>query len=382
MPKLSISKQPINLLSLTVFTACLLSCIATKINSTYPLQTGVALWKLGMLSEEEMYYRYYEDCESKLQQKRANIIDEEPVLPIEQDIVIDEHEQEVVPKMTNLTKEESSHKTIFLIRHAQSQYNAAIAKVRKSLEGTGKDETAIEIALTKYSEELIDAAITEEGERQVQKLLLLYLSSYYKAAESAELLNDKNIGIVITSPLRRCLQTTRKIFENHKNKPKVIVYPLIKEITSSSCDLPSDLNEIKKEFPDYDFTAVDEHPAKELWFIDILENEEQKKGLLDELYRLYPEKEDAIKNASKFLAKKMLENFPNEFEALVDLNKRVTKAKKWLKEKLNEVNDGEFMAVVTHSKVLQSFIAKEYGELGEFIGSRRLVNCEIMEYNL
>jgi len=196
-------------------------------------------------------------------------------------------------------------------------------------------------------------------------------------------MKDKNIGLVITSPLRRCLQTTMKIFENHPNKPKVVVYPLIKEISSSSCDLPGDFNEIKKEFPDFDFTLVEQHPAKELWFIDILENEQQKKDIYDELFKLYPVREDAVKNAAKVVAQKMLENFPaEEYEALVDLNKRVTKAKKWLKEKLNEVKEGEFMAVVTHSKVLQSFIAKEYGALGEFIGSRSLVNCEVMEYNL
>ena len=162
--RLSILKQLPSFLSVIIITFCLFSCVTSKIY--YPLPTGVAFWKFGFLSEKDMYDRYYEDCKPEQLQKEANTNSGETPMKIEK-TTVDDTEQKVVPKMANLADIESSHKTVFLIRHAQSEYNAAIAKVRKSLEGTGKGNDAPEIAMTKYSVDLIDAAITKKGEKQV-----------------------------------------------------------------------------------------------------------------------------------------------------------------------------------------------------------------------
>ena len=151
---------------------------------------------------------------------------------------------------------------------------------------------------------------------------------------------------------------------------------------SSSCDLAQNIHDVKKEFPDYDFSLLDEFPTPEFWYIDILENESLKENFMKQINETFPNKEDAIKNAPALLASLMKKEYPQEIEKAIDMNTRVTKAKAWLKEKVKEVPEDEFMAVVTHSRFLQSFVSREYGALGEFIGSRRFVNCEVFEYDL
>jgi len=151
---------------------------------------------------------------------------------------------------------------------------------------------------------------------------------------------------------------------------------------SSSCDLAHNINEVKKEFPDFDFSLLGEFPTPEFWYIDVLENEALKEKFMKAINEAFPNKEDAIKNAPAFLAALMKENYPKECEGAIDMNTRVTKAKAWLREKVKELPEDEFMAVATHSRFLQSFVSKEYGKLGEFIGSRRFVNCEVFEYDL
>ena len=149
---------------------------------------------------------------------------------------------------------------------------------------------------------------------------------------------------------------------------------------SSSCDIGRDIEEVKKEFPDFDFSIMDNLPDKHLWYINILANENSKQALLTDLYKKFPEKKDAVDNAAEFTVGKMLEAFPKEYEGKVDMNMRVGEAKKWLHEQAYSLPEGEIMAVVAHSRFLTSFFSKGYGPEGEFIGSRRFVNCEVFEY--
>ncbi len=151
---------------------------------------------------------------------------------------------------------------------------------------------------------------------------------------------------------------------------------------SSSCDLGQYLNEVKLEFPEFDFSLLKNFTVPEFWFLEVLENEALKKEFLDKIAEAFPNQQDAFKNASKFLANEMKKSYPKESEDQISLNTRVAKAKAWLREKAQELGDGEFLAVVAHSRFLQSFVSKEYGALGELIGSRRFVNCEVFEYEI
>ena len=182
--------------------------------------------------------------------------------------------------------------------------------------------------------------------------------------------------------MRRCLQTTRKIFGNHKDNPKVIVLPLLKELSIGTCDIPDDINKIQSEFPEYDFSLLDMYLVRGLWFIDILENEEQKKTLLDKLYRDYKDVEDMVKHAPRLMTQEMLDDFPEYYEKLVDFNERVSRAKIWMKEELKDIPYAESVVVVAHSFVLQTFISEEYGAAGQYIGSRKFLNGEVFEYLL
>lgn len=50
-------------------------------------------------------------------------------------------------------------------------------------------------------------------------------------------MKDKKINLVLVSPMRRTLMTCHEIFKDHKDKPKVLVHPDIREVFSSSCDI-------------------------------------------------------------------------------------------------------------------------------------------------
>ncbi len=60
-------------------------------------------------------------------------------------------------------------------------------------------------------------------------------------------MTNEDIGLVICSPLRRCLDTTYHIFKNHPNKPKIVVYPGVREYCESNCDIGGG-NKRKKKY--------------------------------------------------------------------------------------------------------------------------------------
>jgi len=250
------------------------------------------------------------------------------------------------------------------MRHAQSQFNLAQMQALKQ-------ETEVRVGedlTVKFNPALIDCGISEIGVKQ--------------SVEAAEKLKDVDVTLVYTSPLRRCLETTYHIFKDHKNKPKVIVWPLMKEMLLSACDVCDDIETIKKEFPDFDFSLVDEFPEPQLWYIYQLKNETLSQDLLNELFRRYPNKEEAYKNAKFFLTEKLKAVHPTLLEAQVDINQRALILKDKLKEKVNDHPEGESIVVVTHSRFLEAFTAERYGEDGEPINAKWFNNCEVAAINL
>ena len=111
-------------------------------------------------------------------------------------------------------------KKIYLIRHAESEANAAV-----DLDNP-----------TYY----YDARITKRGERQ--------------ALKTKNILENIHFDTYICSPLTRTLQTFSIIFPD--NKP--IIEPLIREHLFHSCDVGRQPSSLKKDFTSFDFSNLND----------------------------------------------------------------------------------------------------------------------------
>jgi len=116
----------------------------------------------------------------------------------------------------------------------------------------------------RFSEELMDAEITDNGKLQC-----------YEAGKN---LKDKiNLKYVIVSPLKRCLQTTDNLLQSmsqnnaHFRKPEVIVHPLIFEKIEDSCDWLFDAKKNMAAFPHFNwslFTSIEHLPIYQFQYCD------------------------------------------------------------------------------------------------------------------
>ena len=111
-------------------------------------------------------------------------------------------------------------KKIYLIRHAESEANAAV-----DLDNP-----------TYY----YDAKITKRGESQ--------------ALKAKNVLENINFDTFICSPLTRTLQTFSIIFPDKKP----IIEPLIREHLCHSCDVGRQPHKLKKDFKSFDFSNLND----------------------------------------------------------------------------------------------------------------------------
>lgn len=250
--------------------------------------------------------------------------------------------------------------TIYLIRHAQSLYNVVSSRVKAE---------GLDPLLYKFNEEFIDCGISSIGVNQ--------------AKQAAEKLHNANINVVFTSPFRRCLQTTQLIFESHPNKPKVIVWPILRERISSSCDIPTNIDELKKEFSFFDFSAFEKFQDKNLWLFDTMINESLKNELLDEINKAFVDEMIRNERYRGWLSNKMLTRYPELSETGREILERTIIAKNQLSEFINnELQTDEKVAIVSHSGFLIRFTASDVDENGAPIDGRYFNNCDVVEYNL
>ena len=112
--------------------------------------------------------------------------------------------------------------SIYLIRHAQSAFNAVY--------GPNKPDPMI-----------LDAPITELGETQAKQV-----------RTEVEKLNIKN---VIVSPFTRTLQTAQLIFEN---RLPFQINAAVREQLVNSCDVGSSPHKLAEDFPHLNFNHLDE----------------------------------------------------------------------------------------------------------------------------
>ena len=112
--------------------------------------------------------------------------------------------------------------SIYLIRHAQSAFNAVY--------GPNKPDPMI-----------FDAPITELGETQAEQ-----------ACKEVKKLDIKN---VIVSPFTRTLQTAQLIF---KNRLPLQINAAVREQLVNSCDVGSPPDKLAQDFPHLNFSHLDE----------------------------------------------------------------------------------------------------------------------------
>ncbi len=250
---------------------------------------------------------------------------------------------------------------IYLIRHAESELNIIRDKIKRD----GVDY--------KITDEVRDSNISIKGNSQ--------------AEEARIKMENKNVKVVFTSPMLRTLKTTQIIFGKHKNSPKVIVLPMLRESFFGTHDIPRKVEENLNDFPNFDFSEIlntdnneishDFWIFKDLANFDHIINNKKWKSVLDHVdgqsYHLVREK--IISN---------LEQEKEKFtESRIELFNRANRLRNYLKNKIAEIKnehpDGE-IAIVSHAYFLSTFIAEDVDDQGVVKNRRRIENCEIIEY--
>ncbi|XP_018433696.1 phosphoglycerate mutase-like protein 1 isoform X2 [Raphanus sativus] len=181
-------------------------------------------------------------------------------------------------------------KTLYLVRHAQGIHNVALE------EKGGTDD----IGDPHFSPKLLDAPLSPKGIKQV--------SEQQKEILKSGLINT--VQLVITSPLRRAVETAVGIFRGQKvinqsdNFPPIVALELCRErMGLYPCDRRESISTRRICFPEIDFTMV-ESDEDALWREEERENLEEvsARGLrfLKWLWER-PEKEIAVVSHGIFL---------------------------------------------------------------------------------
>lgn len=184
--------------------------------------------------------------------------------------------------------------------------------------------------------------------------------------------------MVFTSPLRRTLETTKRLFENHPNQPKIQVLPEIREIIVDAGDVPYPwTGELEKAYPNYDFSRLNKlEEKKPLWFVEVMEEplKERINGLIDQ--------SDPATLPSDVIIDEMMRIAPAHLESPHGVMERALKVRKLLKEQASRLRDGEKIAVVAHSDFITFLIAEEFDAEEKPLKTKHLTNCEFYEYKL
>eukprot|EP00330_Aristerostoma_sp_ATCC50986_P010169 CAMPEP_0114587280 /NCGR_PEP_ID=MMETSP0125-20121206/10280_1 /TAXON_ID=485358 ORGANISM="Aristerostoma sp., Strain ATCC 50986" /NCGR_SAMPLE_ID=MMETSP0125 /ASSEMBLY_ACC=CAM_ASM_000245 /LENGTH=150 /DNA_ID=CAMNT_0001783113 /DNA_START=57 /DNA_END=509 /DNA_ORIENTATION=- len=141
-----------------------------------------------------------------------------------------------------------SSKNFVFIRHAESLQNKCWHESKQW-------------SYRRFDKAFVDCDLSEDG--------------YDQTEDTREIVKNLNVKIVYVSPLRRALITSREVFKNHASKPKFVVVPILREKMAAACDVPSDINLLMKEFPDYDFSLLTKGcKNKLLWIFESFNDQE------------------------------------------------------------------------------------------------------------
>lgn len=130
----------------------------------------------------------------------------------------------------------TKNKRIFVIRHGESIWNVLYRQHPNEEE--------------RYHPRMwtIDCDITDVGMQQA------------KEAGTKLYQEISSIDLVLVSPLRRAIQTAQLVLENYVGKTgKIEICKEAREVLVDACDIGSTPQALSKEFPDWDFTNLEEH---------------------------------------------------------------------------------------------------------------------------
>ncbi|EGR29140.1 phosphoglycerate mutase, putative [Ichthyophthirius multifiliis] len=253
---------------------------------------------------------------------------------------------------------------LVLIRHAESEYNLEQRKACNSSTEVKNGENL----QTKFKKDLIDCSLTEEGKNQ--------------CLQAEQICENLNIGIVLVSPLRRALETCKEIFKNHKNKPKVIVNPLFREMLLSNCDIGGRILESKEDFPEYDFSFLEQYENPILWNVYELTNKQKVQEIEANIKNICVQESIQIKKHGHFKLLEIIKQmFPVHIESQQEYNQNVQLQKQYILNLLEKMPQGTKIAIVGHSRALESFTAASY-ENETLIGAHWFKNAEVYQMQL
>jgi broad specificity phosphatase PhoE len=170
----------------------------------------------------------------------------------------------------------TQYKLLFITRHGLGYHNVFEAKVGKSawnnhwshLDGDGTVVWA-------------DSKLNEEGEKQIEDLGKFWVN----------LITHNKVPLpkaIYTSPLTRCLQTTKGVFGlvfavNRKEFKPVVKELLRERLTDHTCDRRSDKSLITQNFPEY-IVSSEMTENDSLWRSDESETEEDHRIRIQKLF--------------------------------------------------------------------------------------------------
>ena len=258
---------------------------------------------------------------------------------------------------------DTNKKSIFLIRHGESEHNLAIQRSRHPDGQLNLD--------VKFSTDYIDALMTPTGKEQAKKASLM--------------MKEMKIKYVICSPIKRCIETAKIVFADHPNSPPIILNPLVRELQCCAADIGSPLDEIIENFDEIDWSAMKAYKNPDLWHITDSFDEKIRNELLEEITKRSQNQaiEDIRKIVPIVILERMKEMYPKALESYFDVYKRVKTIKEELKNILSKIEGDETIAIVSHSGFLNCFTAQNYDEESyKPKNGTILANCEIYEHFL
>lgn len=245
-----------------------------------------------------------------------------------------------VPVTSPGTKPFRQELEVIIVRHAQSQYNHAQKTAGEALAIANGHAAGhyIEDEGVKYDHKYSDCLLTEEGLRQ--------------CALAAKQLENEDVGIVFTSPMRRALTTTHEIFKNHRSKPLVLVTPSMSEMIEDSGDIPGDILETQKMFPQFNFDAFKAYPDPSRWFLNEMGNNKHTEHLLKTM----------SKHSAETVVSYMKEIHPATIESGKEMQGRVARVKEHIKDVVERESRPGKVVLVGHGEFFYFWTAKTYNE--------------------
>lgn len=267
---------------------------------------------------------------------------------------------------------------LYLVRHAESLSNKMKDDVFKMLNICPVKETKLCLAYKFIKDnDVIDSLLSDVGKKQCEQ----------RRMDDYE--NISKVKYIICSPLRRCLDTARIIFDTKKMKESgksLTVRGEIRELLCCQGDLPMMVDESMESFREFDFSSIEEDVNQygEFFFVNYLENQRTQLEVLEYVNSITEEttKDAKIDFLVDLLKRRFMENHLAEKNH--DIYIRIQKFKEKVKEFItnNNVKDGE-LAIVTHMRVIKSWTSNGFDEQNdEYVNCINPENACLLEVDL